>query len=155
MHFLEMKTNNFFTKKKKPRKKKRKKSAKAKEKKRKKRLVLKIKQKLFLKIKKNKTEKVESINCIEEKDIVIEIENKQGNIHNNFEEIFSDYLFKKLTKQEYDYPKEDLDNTIKIIFSDLENNKLKNELKEVLGISLENEEYKELLEMTPCEYLFR
>ena len=103
---------------------------------------------LILKEEDNKTEKVEPIICIEEKDTVSEIISKQGNIHNNFDEIFFDYLFKKLTKQENKSP-EDLDKYI----NDLGKKNIKDEFKEVLGISLENEEYKELLEKTPCEYL--
>ena len=107
---------------------------------------------LILKEEDNKTEKVEPIICIEEKDTVSEIISKQGNIHNNFDEIFFDYLFKKLTKQENKSP-EDLDKYINALFSDLEKKNIKDEFKEVLGISLENKEFNELLEKTPCEYL--
>ena len=106
----------------------------------------------ILKEEDNKTEKVEPIIFIEEKDTLSEIISKQGNIHNNFDKIFFDYLFKKLTKLENKSP-EDLDKYIDVLFSDLKDNKLKNEFKEVLGISLENEEFNELLEKTPCEYL--
>ena len=106
----------------------------------------------ILKEEDNKTEKVEPIICIEEKDTASEIISKQGNIHNNFDEIFFDYLFKKLTKQENKSP-EDFDKHIDVLFSDLKDNKFILEFKKVLGISLENEEYKELLGKTPCEYL--
>jgi hypothetical protein len=104
----------------------------------------------ILKEEDNKTEKVEPIIFIEEKDTLSEIISKQGNIHNNFGKIFFDYLFKKLTKQENKSP----EDFIHVLFSkDLEKKNIKDEFKEVLGISLENEEYKELLEKTPCEYL--
>ena len=138
----------FLHKKRKRTKRKRKKSSNKKRKGMKKETSPKNETQAILKEEDNKTEKVEPIICIEEKDTVSEIISKQGNIHNNFDEIFFDYLFKKLTKQENKSP-EDLDKYI----NDLGKKNIKDEFKEVLGISLENEEFNGLLEKTPCKYL--